>query len=129
MGKMPINVNSDFPYYIVDKTAEDLRRDNITKTKRKYEKQETKEKDKEREDLEERRNGFWVRNNNFLTKRADFLEKPGPGRRLINMPLRNRVLGEIYHRDINRFLTINLAVKPVFAKPVSGVTRKSQVVI
>lgn len=80
-----ISDNSEFSCYIVHTIAKDLHRDN----------QDVKE------------NGFWVRNQNFLVKAADFMEKPGPGKRLIDQPLRNWIFGEIFHKNMNRFLTVS----------------------
>jgi hypothetical protein len=77
--------DGDFGYYIVHTIAEDLHR----------------------EKKDEKENGFWVRNQNFLVKAADFLQKPGPGRPLIDQPLRNWIFGEIFHKDMNRFLTVS----------------------
>lgn len=81
-----------FAYYVVHTVAEDL------------------ERDKPEDAQEERETGFWVRNQNFLVKSADFLDKPGPGRKpkgTIDKPLRNWVFGEVLHRDMNRFLTVS----------------------
>ena len=75
----------DFGYYIVHTIAEDLHRDK----------------------QDERENGFWVRNQNFQVKAADFLQKPGPGRPLIDQPLRNWIFGEIFHKDMNPFLNVS----------------------
>jgi hypothetical protein len=77
----------DFIYYIVHSVAVDLQRG---------------------EDIE-RETGFWVRNQNFLVKSADFLERPGPGRKIktIDQPLKPWIFGEIFHKDMNRFLTVS----------------------
>jgi len=77
--------NRDFAFYIVHTIAKDLYR--------------------ETQDVKE--NGFWVRNQNFLVKAADFMEKPGPGKRIIDQPLRNWIFGEIFHKNMNRFLTVS----------------------
>ncbi|MGD0216296.1 MAG: ATP-binding protein [Desulfobaccales bacterium] len=77
--------NREFAFYIVHTIAKDLYR--------------------ETQDIKE--NGFWVRNQNFLVKAADFMEKPGPGRRIIDQPLRNWIFGEIFHKNMNRFLTVS----------------------
>ena len=77
--------NNDFAYYVLHTLAEDLHRG--------------EDCDKE--------NGFWVRNQNFLVKRADFLEKPGPGKRIIDQPLRNWVFGEVFHKNMNNFLSVS----------------------
>lgn len=77
--------DGDFAYYIIHTVAEDLYRST----------EETKE------------NGFWVRNQNFLVKAADFLEKPGRKFRLIHVPLRNWIFGEIFHHNMNHFLTVS----------------------
>ena len=34
------------------------------------------------------------------------MERPGPGPRIIQQPLRNWVFGEVFHRDMNKFLTV-----------------------
>jgi len=77
---------NDFAYYIVHTVAKDLHRS-------------TEDSNKEV--------GFWVRNQNFLVKPADFLEKPGPGKRIIQIPLRNWIFGEIFHKNMNHFLTVS----------------------
>jgi hypothetical protein len=77
-----------FAYYVVHTIGEDLQRD---------------------QGEGERETGFWIRNQNFLARRADFLDKPGPGRKpagTIDKPLRNWVFGEVFHRDMNAFLTV-----------------------
>jgi len=58
---------------------------------------------------EERETGFWIRNQNFLVKGGDFLERPGPGRKLktIDQPLKPWIFGEIFHKDMNAFLTVS----------------------
>jgi hypothetical protein len=64
------------------------------------------------DDLEERtktnmETGFWVRNKNFLIKEADYFQKPGTGRKaIIHEPLKNWLFGEIFHRDMTRFLIV-----------------------
>lgn len=66
-----------YGYYVVHTIGQDLHRDD-----------------------EERDSGFWIRNQNFLVKSADFLDRPGPGRKpagTIDKPLRNWVFGEIFH--------------------------------
>lgn len=75
----------NFAYYIVHSVAKDLYRQKVT----------------------ERENGLWIRNQNFLVKAADFLEKPGRGRPLISAPLRTWIFGEIFHKDMNHFLTVS----------------------
>ncbi len=59
--------SKNFAYYIMHSVAVDLHRSHEV----------------------ERESGFWVRNQNFLVKSADFLERPGPGRKLkpISEPL------------------------------------------
>lgn len=80
------DAENDFAYYIVHTVAKDLHRG---------------------ADDSNREVGFWVRNQNFLVKAADFLEKPGPGKRIIQIPLRNWIFGEIFHKNMNRFLTVS----------------------
>jgi hypothetical protein len=83
--------NGSFAYYVVHTVAEDLQQRGV----------ELEE--------EERETGFWIRNQNFLVKSADFLDKPGPGRKpkgTIDKPLRNWVFGEIFHKNMNPFLTV-----------------------
>jgi hypothetical protein len=79
-----VSQDNAFGYYIVHSAGEDLYRENVA----------------------ERENGFWIRNQNFLVKGADFLQKPGPGRLMIDQPLRNWIFGEILHRDMNRLITV-----------------------
>ncbi len=76
---------NDFAYYIVHTVAKDLYRN----------------------DDSNREVGFWVRNQNFLVKAADFLEKPGSGKNIIQVPLRNWIFGEIFHKNMNPFLTVS----------------------
>lgn len=62
-------------------------------------------RDRETED----ETGFWIRNQNFLVKSADFLDRPGPGRRpagTVDKPLRKWVFGEVFHKDMNPFLRV-----------------------
>jgi hypothetical protein len=80
--------SGDFAYYVVHTIAEDFYR----------------AEDRPSED--DRETGFWVRNRNYLVRGAHFLEKPGPGARIIQQPLRNWVFGEIFHKDMNAFLTV-----------------------
>ncbi len=77
--------SQEFAYYIVYTIAEDMHRPGHD---------------------EERETGFWVRNQNFLVKDADFLKKPGPGPHMIQEPLRSWIVGEVFHRDMNAFLTV-----------------------
>jgi hypothetical protein len=77
--------DGNFGFYIIHTIAEDLYR--------------------EKPDVKE--NGFWVRNQNFLVKAGDFLEKPGPGWRSIDQPLRNWIFGEIFHKNMNSFLNVS----------------------
>lgn len=79
------DASDDFAYYIVHTVAQDLHRN----------------------PEDPRENGFWVRNQNYLVKAADFLEKPGPGRRIISPPLRNWIYGEIFHKNMNHFLQVS----------------------
>lgn len=80
--------DKEYTYYFVHSVAEDLHRPQAE------EKEET---------------GFWIRNQNFLVKSGDFLEKPGPGRKIatIDKPLKGWVYGEIFHKDMNQFLTVS----------------------
>lgn len=80
--------SGEFSYYIVHTIAEDFYR-----------------KDDRRSE-ENRETGFYVRNNNYLVKGPHYLEKPGPGARIIHVPLRNWVFGEFFHKDMNSFLTV-----------------------
>ncbi len=87
--RLGVSDDKNFAYYVVYTVAEDLQPDH--------------EKD-------ERETGFWFRNQNFLVKSSDFLDKPGPGRRpagTIDKPLRNWVFGEVFHRNMNEFLTVS----------------------
>lgn len=77
--------SDEFAYYIVHTIAEDMHRPGYD---------------------EERETGFWVRNQNFLVRDAHFLKKPGPGPHIIHKPLRSWIFGEIFHRDMNAFLTV-----------------------
>lgn len=92
-------LSGDFTYYVVHTIAEDFykrgeNRDGETRTA------------EDRQSEDNRETGFWVRNHNYLVKAAHFLEKPGPGARIIQQPLRNWVFGEIFHKDMNSFLTV-----------------------
>ena len=86
--------SGDFSYYVVHTIAEDF-----------YKRGEDRNGD-DRCSEDERETGFWVRNRNYLVKGAHFLEKPGPGARIIQQPLRNWVFGEVFHKDMNTFLTV-----------------------
>ena len=89
--------SGSFAYYIVHTVAEDLhgrRPDGADDGENGH------------DDDRERETGFWVRNQNFLVKGADFLEQPGGGKRIIHMPLRSWIFGEIFHKDMNAFLTV-----------------------
>jgi len=82
-----VGTEQDFGYYVIHSVAVDLHR--------------SQEAEKE--------SGFWVRNQNFLVKSADFLERPGPGRKLktIDQPLKPWVFGEVFHKDMNKFLAVS----------------------
>jgi hypothetical protein len=63
------------------------------------------------DDLEERgktntETGFWVRNKNFLIKEADYFQRPGSRKKIIHDPLKNWLFGEIFHRDMTKFLIV-----------------------
>lgn len=77
-----------FAYYLLYSIAEDFYHEN----------------DPRRE--EGRETGLYVRNRNYDVKGPHFLERPGPGRKLISQPLRNWLFGEVFHKDMNRFLTV-----------------------
>jgi hypothetical protein len=62
--------------------------------------------DLERSEKEGSETGFWVRNQNFLVKGADFFEKPGSRKKYIHEPLKNWMYGEIFHKDMNEFITV-----------------------
>lgn len=83
-----VGIDKEFAYYIIHSVAVDLHRSQT---------------DVEKE------SGFWIRNQNFLVKSADFLERPGPGRKTktIDQPLRAWVFGEVFHKDMNMFLTVS----------------------
>lgn len=84
-----ISRDRSFAYYVLYTVGEDL--------------QPAQEKDKKEV-------GFWFRNQNFLVKSSDFLDKPGPGRKpagTIDKPVRNWVFGEVFHRNMNEFLTVS----------------------
>jgi len=91
--------SGDFIYYVVHTIAEDF-----------YKRGEARNGEdgtsEDRHGEDERETGFWVRNRNYLVKGAHFLEKPGPGARIIQQPLRNWVFGEVFHKDMNTFLTV-----------------------
>lgn len=76
-------LSGDFAYYIIH-TTEDL----------------------ERTDKAGSETGFWIRNQNFLVKGADFFEKPGSRKRHVHEPLKNWMYGEIFHQNMNEFLTV-----------------------
>ncbi|HUT28526.1 MAG TPA: ATP-binding protein [Sedimentisphaerales bacterium] len=94
-----------FAYYIVHSVAVDLHRDQ----RRGGDRESEREQDLDRKREADRETGFWVRNQNFLVKSADFLERSGPGRprKFIDQPLRPWVYGEIFHKDMNRFLSVS----------------------
>jgi hypothetical protein len=63
------------------------------------------------DDLEERskknmETGFWVRNRNFLVKEADYFQKPGTRKRIIDEPLKHWLFGEIFHENMTDFLVV-----------------------
>lgn len=63
------------------------------------------------DDLEERakenkETGLWVRNKNFLVKEADYFERPGSRGKIIHLPLRNWLFGEIFHQGMTDFLVV-----------------------
>ncbi|MCK4785828.1 MAG: ATP-binding protein [Desulfobacteraceae bacterium] len=80
--------DGDFAYYLVHSVAVDLQKGI---------------------EGDERETGFWVRNQNFLVKSADFLERTGPGRKIkpVHAPLKPWLFGEIFHKDMNQFLTVS----------------------
>lgn len=78
-----VSPSEDFTYYIIH-TTEDL----------------------ERTEKEGSETGFWVRNQNFLVKSADFFEKPGSRKKYVHQPLKNWMYGEIFHRNMNEFITV-----------------------
>lgn len=80
-------IEQEFAYYIIHSVAVDLHR--------------SQEVEKE--------SGFWIRNQNFLAKSADFLERPGPGRKIktVDQPLKAWIFGEIFHKNMNAFLTVS----------------------
>lgn len=82
-----VGIEQEFAYYIIHSVAVDLHRS---------------------QDVE-KENGFWIRNQNFLVKSADFLERPGPGRKIktIDQPLKAWIFGEVFHKDMNTFLTVS----------------------
>jgi hypothetical protein len=82
-----VGTEQDFAYYIIHSVAVDLHRS---------------------QDVE-KETGFWIRNQNFLVKSADFLERPGPGRKIktIDQPLRAWIFGEVFHKNMNTFLTVS----------------------
>lgn len=82
-----IGIEKDFAYYVVHSVAVDLQQRNPV----------------------DRESGFWFRNQNFLVKSADFLERPGPGRKIktIDEPLKPWVFGEVFHKNMNSFLTVS----------------------
>ena len=50
--------------------------------------------------------GFWVRNKNFLVKSADFFQKPGGRKKIVDEPLTTWIYGEIFHKDMNNMLVV-----------------------
>ncbi|MEW6261930.1 MAG: ATP-binding protein [Thermodesulfobacteriota bacterium] len=82
-----VGIEQEFAYYIIHSVAVDLHRS---------------------QDVE-KESGFWIRNQNFLVKSADLLERPGPGRKIktIDEPIKAWVFGEIFHKDMNAFLTVS----------------------
>lgn len=51
--------------------------------------------------------GLWVRNRNFLVKRADNFQRPGSRSKLFTGPVKNWTYGEIFHKNMNGFLTVS----------------------
>ncbi len=50
--------------------------------------------------------GFWVRNKNFLVKPADYFQKPGTRKKILDIPLSTWLYGEILHKDMTDFLVV-----------------------
>jgi len=50
--------------------------------------------------------GFWVRNKNFLVKPADYFQKSGTRKRILDVPLSTWLYGEIFHVNMNDFLVV-----------------------
>lgn len=56
---------------------------------------------------ESRETGLWIRNKNFLVKEADYLDSPSSRKdRIIDLPLRNWLFGEIFHQGMTDFLVV-----------------------
>ncbi len=54
-----------------------------------------------------RETGLWIRNKNFLVKEADYLDSPSSRKdRIIDLPLRNWLFGEIFHQGMTDFLVV-----------------------
>jgi hypothetical protein len=106
-----IGPGEEFAYYLVHTLAENL---NDARPSDEGLGDQSEEGKGFRSSREQRRDdsetGFWIRNGNFLVKAADFLDRPGPGRpprSTIDRPLRNWVFGEIFHKDMNKFLAVS----------------------
>lgn len=50
--------------------------------------------------------GFWVRNKNFLVKKADFFQKPGTKKMIIQNPLQKWIYCEVFHKNMEPFLVV-----------------------
>ena len=56
---------------------------------------------------ENRETGLWIRNKNFLVKEADYLDSPSSRKdRILDLPLRNWLFGEIFHQGMTDFLVV-----------------------
>ena len=54
-----------------------------------------------------RETGLWVRNKNFLVKKADNFKRAGTRTKLFTGPVINWTYGEIFHKDMNAFLSVS----------------------
>jgi len=70
--------------------------------------QDINEPEPQSNDEEERLNetGFWVRNRNFLVKSADFFQKPGSRKKIVDEPLKTWIFGEVFHKDMTKMLVV-----------------------
>ncbi len=69
-------------------------------------KKNIKEEEEEKEDQRLDETGFWVRNRNFLVKSADFFQKPGTRKKIVDEPLKTWIYAEIFHKDMTKMLVV-----------------------
>ena len=65
-----------------------------------------KSTDEIHKDEQQNETGFWVRNRNYLVKSADFFQKPGSRKKIVDAPLTTWIFGEIFHSDMTKMLVV-----------------------